>query len=141
MNTTTIIADLAFSLPRLLTLLQMLSIPPSGTHRDKITVITSVRPMVIPMWLHSKESHTLSLGAMGCRILWTAYEVPKSMYFYFFFLDNTSSNLSTSIFVYYKFTGIVYLHPNNFFKFFTKNCIAHFWSHLVLHNFPRISVL
>lgn len=59
LNTTTIIADPAFLLPRLLTLLQMLNMPPSSTYSDNITVIASVRSMVIPMWLQSKESHTL----------------------------------------------------------------------------------
>lgn len=68
-NTSTIIADPAFLLPRLLTLLQMLNIPPSGTHNDNITVITSIRSMVVPTWLQFKESHTLSLWAMLDRIL------------------------------------------------------------------------
>lgn len=62
MNTTTTSADPALLLPRLLTLFQMLSISPSGTHSDKITVITSIKSMVVPMCLHSKKSHTLSLG-------------------------------------------------------------------------------
>lgn len=60
-NITTIIADLAFLLQRLLTLLQMLNMAPSGTHSDNTTAITSIRSMVVPMWLQSKESHTLSL--------------------------------------------------------------------------------
>lgn len=50
-NVTTIIADPAFLLPRLLTLLQMLNMPPSGTHSDNTTVFTSIRSMVVPMWL------------------------------------------------------------------------------------------
>lgn len=42
---------------------------PSGTHRDNITVISSIRSIVVPTWLWSTESRILSLQAILYRIL------------------------------------------------------------------------